>query len=56
MPTFTMLKPPAKGTAITRDNGRLVVPDDPILPLCIVAIGIGLFFYARAMRSRGVLA
>jgi hypothetical protein len=29
--------------------------DDPILPLCIVVIGIGLFFYARAMRSRGVL-
>ncbi|MEP6916234.1 MAG: isocitrate/isopropylmalate family dehydrogenase, partial [Acidobacteriota bacterium] len=32
MPTFTILKPPAKGTAITRSNGRLVVPDDPIIP------------------------
>lgn len=30
--------------------------DNPIMPLCIVAVGLGLFFYARAMRSRGVLA
>jgi hypothetical protein len=30
--------------------------DDPILPLCIIIVGLGLFFYARAMRSRGVLA
>jgi isocitrate dehydrogenase len=32
MPTFTILKPPAKGTAIARTNGRLIVPDDPIIP------------------------
>jgi isocitrate dehydrogenase len=32
MPTFSLLKPPATGTAITRQNGRLVVPDDPIVP------------------------
>ena len=32
MPTFTNVKPPANGTAITRANGRLVVPDDPIIP------------------------
>src|SRR5215212_131140 len=32
MPTFTMLKPPAKGTPIARANGRLIVPDDPIIP------------------------
>src|SRR6266704_1176522 len=32
MPNFTALKPPTSGTAITRKNGRLVVPDDPILP------------------------
>ena len=32
MPTFTILKAPAKGTAITRKAGRLVVPDDPIIP------------------------
>ena len=32
MPTFTLLKPPTSGTAITRKGGRLVVPDDPIIP------------------------
>jgi isocitrate dehydrogenase len=32
MPTFSILKPPASGTAISRHNGRLVVPDDPIVP------------------------
>ncbi len=32
MPTFTILKAPEKGTAITRTNGRLIVPDDPIIP------------------------
>jgi len=32
MPTFTNVKPPADGTAITRQNGRLIVPDDPVIP------------------------
>ena len=32
MPTFSNLKPPAQGTAITRKAGRLVIPDDPIVP------------------------
>ncbi len=32
MPTFTILKAPTSGTAITRKNGRLVVPDNPIVP------------------------
>ena len=32
MPNFTHLKPPTTGTAIARQNGRLVVPDDPIIP------------------------
>src|SRR5215472_6332019 len=32
MPTFTNVKAPATGTAITRKGGRLVVPDDPIIP------------------------
>jgi isocitrate dehydrogenase len=32
MPTFTDLKPPTDGTPITRANGKLVVPDDPIIP------------------------
>src|SRR6476620_5372912 len=32
MPTFTHLKPPTSGTAITKKDGRLVVPDQPIIP------------------------
>jgi len=32
MPTFTTLKPPTEGSPITRKNGRLVVPDTPIIP------------------------
>ncbi len=32
MPQFSTLKPPSEGTPITRKNGRLVVPDDPIIP------------------------
>jgi isocitrate dehydrogenase len=32
MPNFTSLTPPKSGTAITRKSGRLVVPDDPIIP------------------------
>src|ERR1700674_5003760 len=32
MPNFTSLTPPKSGTAITRQSGRLVVPDDPIIP------------------------
>jgi isocitrate dehydrogenase len=32
MPNFTILKSPTSGTAITRKNGRLIVPDDPIIP------------------------
>src|SRR6187401_10286 len=32
MANFSTLKPPATGTAITRKSGRLVVPDNPIIP------------------------
>src|SRR5476651_1594519 len=32
MSNFSSLKPPANGTAIARLNGRLVVPDHPIIP------------------------
>src|SRR3954467_2899742 len=32
MATFTTVKPPSTGTAITRKRGRLVVPDNPIIP------------------------
>jgi isocitrate dehydrogenase len=32
MPNFSILKAPATGTAITRKSGKLVVPDNPIIP------------------------
>src|SRR6195256_2863192 len=32
MPNFTSLKPPTSGTPISRKNGQLVVPDNPIIP------------------------
>src|SRR4051795_149249 len=32
MPNFTALTPPATGAAISRKNGKLVVPDNPIIP------------------------
>src|SRR5215208_5289783 len=32
MPNPTALKPPATGAAISRKNGQLVVPDNPIIP------------------------
>src|SRR3954469_3864476 len=32
MPNFTTLKAPTTGSAISRKNGRLVVPDNPIIP------------------------
>src|SRR3981081_4115572 len=32
MPNFTTLKPPTRGTPISRKSGQLVVPDDPIIP------------------------
>jgi isocitrate dehydrogenase len=32
MPNFSILQAPTTGTAITKKNGRLAVPDDPIIP------------------------
>ena len=32
MATFSILKPPSAGTAISFKDGRLIVPDDPIVP------------------------
>ena len=32
MPNFSILKAPSSGTAIARKDGKLVVPDDPIVP------------------------
>src|SRR6187399_2237623 len=31
-PQFTHLKPPVVGTSLTRKNGQLIVPSDPIIP------------------------
>src|ERR671937_764122 len=49
MPTFTTTKPPATGTAITRKNGRLVVPDDPIIPF-IEGDGTGRDIWRASVR------
>src|SRR5471030_2008677 len=49
MPNFTLLKPPTTGTAITRRNGQLVVPDDPIIPF-IEGDGIGLDIWRASVR------
>src|SRR5262245_55245984 len=49
MPNFTMLKPPASGTPITRSNGRLVVPDDPIIPF-IMGDGTGPDIWRASVR------
>jgi isocitrate dehydrogenase len=32
MPQFAHINPPTEGTPITRKGGRIVVPDDPIIP------------------------
>src|SRR6187399_3270843 len=32
MPNTSSLTPPASGAAITREHGRLLVPDNPIIP------------------------
>jgi isocitrate dehydrogenase len=32
MPNFSTVQPPTTGAAITRKDGRLIVPDDPIIP------------------------
>jgi isocitrate dehydrogenase len=49
MPTFTILKPPASGTAITRKKGHLVVPDDPIIPF-IEGDGTGADIWRASVR------
>ena len=32
MPQYAHLKPPAEGSPLTRKDGRLIVPDEPIIP------------------------
>jgi isocitrate dehydrogenase len=44
-----MLKPPATGTAITKKDGRLVVPDDPIIPF-IEGDGTGRDIWRASVR------
>jgi isocitrate dehydrogenase len=49
MPNFTTLKPPTSGTAITRKNSVLVVPDDPIIPF-IEGDGTGADIWRASVR------
>src|SRR6185436_16035603 len=49
MPNFTTLKPPTTGTAITRKNSVLVVPDDPIIPF-IEGDGTGADIWRASVR------
>ena len=49
MPQFTHLTPPAEGSTITRRNGQLVVPDDPIVPF-IEGDGIGPDIWNASVR------
>jgi len=49
MSNFTSVTPPATGTAITRRNGQLVVPDDPIIPF-IEGDGTGRDIWRASVR------
>ena len=49
MANFSALKPPASGTAITRKNGQLIVPDEPIIPF-IEGDGIGPDIWRASVR------
>ena len=49
MPKFTNLTPPGEGTPITRRDGALVVPDDPIIPF-IEGDGTGRDIWRAAVR------
>jgi isocitrate dehydrogenase len=49
MPNFTTLKTPTTGTAIRRESGRLVVPDDPIIPF-IEGDGTGRDIWRASVR------
>ncbi len=49
MPEFKHLTAPSDGTAITRANGALVVPDDPIIPY-IEGDGIGPDIWRASVR------
>jgi isocitrate dehydrogenase len=49
MPNFTSLKAPATGTAISRQRGQLVVPDNPIIPF-IEGDGTGRDIWRASVR------
>ena len=49
MPEFKHLTAPSEGTAITRENSALVVPDDPIIPF-IEGDGIGPDIWRASVR------
>ena len=49
MPTFTHLTPPTEGAPITRRDGALVVPDDPVIPF-IEGDGTGRDIWRAAVR------
>ena len=49
MPEFTNLTAPTTGTQITREDGALVVPDDPIIPF-IEGDGIGRDIWRASVR------
>ena len=49
MPNFTSLKAPTTGTAISRQGGRLVVPDNPIIPF-IEGDGTGRDIWRASVR------
>jgi len=49
MANFTSATPPATGTAISRRNGQLVVPDDPIIPF-IEGDGTGRDIWRASVR------
>src|SRR5438445_4163373 len=49
MPNFTVLKAPTSGTAISRRNAQLVVPDDPIIPF-IEGDGTGRDIWRASVR------
>src|SRR3954463_7301962 len=49
MPNTPILTPPADGAAITREHGRLVVPDNPIIPF-IEGDGTGADIWRASVR------
>src|SRR5450631_1805923 len=50
MPNFTALKPPTTGAAISRKNGQLAVPDNPIIPF-IEGDGTGPDIWRASVRA-----